>query len=183
MADMRRTNAIIVHDPYLGMAPETPAFIKELVLRDYSVMREDKYERRFGNKFPIQIYNSKQLREWLPIRPLEGQMIMQYNGILSAEDVVLLCTTYPKAARHLFYNVSHGVEPHDAQGFFLHHAKEILTQVLFFRRHNVKVLLTYDETIINIEPIQTFLDLMSYWLGFKWCESNFLNYRETLAEF
>jgi len=133
-----------------------------------------------GNKYPIKIYSSDELKKWMQITVIPEAFFLEYYGLMEDETLNQLCLDNRRMARQIYYNVSWGCSSEN--DFLMNRASKILLQALFLRRADIKILLTYDEKFFVTKELEDFIKLLNCWIGFHWHE-NFLPARQTLYNF
>lgn len=101
----------------------------------------------FGMKFPIQIFNGKDLLKWQNIR---GRYFfsMRYNGIIDNEILVEYAANCNQHnSKVLEYNVTYGCS--EENEFFSKVLPKIYRQIVFLRNREIKFLLIYDNSIFK----------------------------------
>jgi len=60
-----------------------------------------------GNKYPINVYNFNDLKKWLNIYPMGGCFYLQFNGILTDEEIIELLSEPTMSLRQMIYNFTY----------------------------------------------------------------------------
>ena len=148
-------------------------------LKAYDVISEMQSRRKFiykdeirpypvGNKYPIQIYSSDELQNWLKVVTIPNGLLLEYNGLMTDEVLYNLCEQNKRMARQVYYNISSGCT--DENDFFIHRLKKIFIQTLFLRKKGIKILLKYKDDFFKTHELKKFIELLNCWLSFNWFE-------------
>lgn len=108
-----------------------------------------------GNKYPIQIYDFKELIKWLDITPMANLFFLQYNGVFTDEELIELTENHGFEMRQIFYNYTYNCR--DETEFMMQVLPKIYKQALFLRRSGLKVLLNIDTEFFKTKEL---IDLM-----------------------
>lgn len=148
-------------------------------LKAYDVISEMQRRRKFiykdeirpypvGNKYPIRIYSSEELQNWLKIVTIPNGLLLEYNGLMTDEVLYNLCVQNKRMARQVYYNVTHGCT--DENDFLMHRARKIFIQTLFLRKSGIKILLKYDDGFFKTPELEKYIELLNCWLSFCYFE-------------
>ena len=144
-------------------------------LKAYDVISEMQRRRKFiykdeirpypvGNKYPIQLYSSDELQNWLKIVTIPNGLLLEYNGLMTDEVLYNLCVQNRRMARQVYYNITYGCT--DENDFFLHRARKIFIQTLFLRKSGIKILLKYEDGFFKTPELEKYIELLNCWLSF-----------------
>lgn len=133
-----------------------------------------------GNKFPINIYSSEELKKWMEIVTIPNAFFLQYHGCMEDEVLYHLCFDNKRMARQVYYNITNGSK--DENDFFINVLPKIFVQALFLRKAGVKILLTYDDGFFKTKELEKFIELLNCWISFQW-KQGFPPLRQTLYAF
>jgi hypothetical protein len=176
---LTKPTGIILHD--YNLAPLKPYdLIKELQDQRTFISKEGTNPYPVGNKYPIRIYSSNELQNWLKIVTIPGAFFLEYCGLMSDEILYNLCEENKRMARQVYYNITHDCTSEN--DFFINRLPKIFIQTLFLRKAGIKILLKYDEEILKTKELKLLIDLLNCWLSFQWQE-NFLPRRQNLYNF
>ncbi len=176
------TNGIIFHDYDISNVEGAREMLKKLSESRYFVGEPDKLNPLpIGNKFPIRINSPKEFSEWCELTFLTGALSFEYDGLMNNNfllDITNLQNSRLKA--QLTYDPTVGcANPHE---FFVQRAPEILKQVLFFRKHQQKILLKYRDKFFETREQENFMILLNCFARWKWM-NGFLPCTQTLYRF
>ena len=144
-------------------------------LKAYDVISEIQNKRKFiykdeirpypvGNKYPINIYSSNELQNWLKIVTIPNGLLLEYKGLMTDEVLYNLCMQNKRMARQVYYNVTYGCT--DENDFLIHRARKIFIQTLFLRKSGIKILLKYDDDFFKTPELEKYIELLNCWLSF-----------------
>lgn len=148
-------------------------------LKAYDVISEMQRRRKFiykdeirpypvGNKYPIRIYSSDELQNWLKVVTIPNGLLLEYNGLMTDEVLYNLCQQNKRMARQVYYNISSGCT--DENDFFVNRLRKIFIQTLFLRKSGIKILLKYEDDFFKTHELKKFIELLNCWLSFNWFE-------------
>lgn len=160
--------------PFDRMRPAHPS----LVFHDYDIAAVDgaldllkevcdsrpsglKY--RIGNKFPINVYNYEDLRAWLELAPMGPCFYLQYNGVLTDEEIIDLVEKPALGLRQLVYNFTY--ECRDETDFMLQVLPQIYKQALFLRSCSKRILLNIDTDFFKTKELLDLMKLIDCFYG------------------
>lgn len=149
---------IILHDYNLGNIPGALDFLREL-----TQMRPSGLPYRIGNKYPINIYNFKELREWLTLPPMGGCFYLQFNGTFKDEELIELCEKPIMGMRQMMYNPAYGCS--DENDFVKRVLPDFYKQMLFLRSRKLKILLNIDTDFFKTKELLNLMKLISCYYG------------------
>lgn len=112
-----------------------------------------------GNKYPIQIYKYEELGKWLEITPMAQFFYLQYNGLLTDEQIIELQENHSLGLRLLVYNFTYKC-PNETE-FMIKVLPEIYKQALFLRRTNQKILLNIDTEFFKTKELLNLMKLIN----------------------
>lgn len=159
-----RHPCIVFHDYNIAATPSSFEAIKEIM---YSRPRGLTYH--IGNKYPINIYNYEELKQWLTINPMGNCFYLQYNGVFTDEQMIELLSNQTMTLRSMVYNFTYGCQ--DEDDFIIRVLPEIYKQALFLRRHKVKFLLNIDDEFFKTSELLNLMKLINCWYGKTFIES------------
>lgn len=162
-----KVTGIFLHDYNLAKL-KCYDLLKELQdLRRYK-KRDAPWPYPVGNKYPIQLYDSKELQEWLKIVTIPNAFNLEYCGLM--DDTVLnnLVVENRRMARQIYYNITWGCSSEN--DFFINRLPKIFIQSSFLRRAQMKILLVYDEDFFVTKELEKFIELLNCWLSFQFIE-------------
>lgn len=143
---------VIFHDYDLGKIPSILDLAEEL-------NNLGKRPYRIGNKFPINVYNYQDLKKWLKISVMGNGFCVQFNGILTDEEIIDL-VKYPNFKLHqVLYNFIYQCS---SESDFIQNRLSILyKQLLYLRRNNKEILLNIDTSFFQTKPILDLIILLN----------------------
>lgn len=150
--------SIILHDYDLGSVPGALDFLRELTR-----MRPSGLPYRIGNKYPINTYNFKDLREWLTLPPMGGCFYLQFNGVFTDEEIIELCEKPIMGMRQMMYNPAYGCS--DENDFVKRVLPDFYKQMLFLRSRKIKILLNIDTDFFKTKELLDLMKLISCYYG------------------
>lgn len=172
-------NGIFLHDYDLA-GLKAYDLILELQNQRHFVTRRGINPYPIGNKFPIKVYNSDEMEQWLRIVTIPNAFFLEYCGLMSARALYRLCNENKRMARQIYYNIAYGCSSEN--DFFLNRLPKIFIQALFLRKQGIKILLKYDDGLIVKTELKKFIELLNCLLSFQWME-DFTPRRQTLYQF
>lgn len=173
-------NGIIFHDYDLAAIPNGFELIYSLSQTRTYITKKGINPYAIGNKFPIQLYKSEDLLKWIKITSMPNLFFLEYNGLIPNDVLNVLCIDNKRLARQIYYNISYSCSTENE--FFIDRLPQIFKQVLFLRRQNIKILLTYDQKLITTPELQNLLELLNCWLRCSWTDE-FYKYSQSLYRF
>ena len=150
--------SVILHDYNLGTVPGTLELLEEV-----SKMRPSGLPYKIGNKFPVNIYNFDELKKWVKLPPMGTCFYLQYNGVLTDEEVIELALHPTLGLRQLIYNFTYNCASEDL--FLIKVLPQIYKQVLFLRSHKVKILLNIDTDFFKTRELLNLMKLIDCFYG------------------
>lgn len=150
--------SIILHDYDLGSIPGALDFLHEL-----TQMRPSGLPYRIGNKYPINTYSFKELREWLTLPPMGNCFYLQFNGIFHDEELIELCEKPIMGMRQMMYNPAYGCS--DENDFVKRVLPDFYKQMLFLRSRKIKILLNIDTDFFKTKELLDLMKLISCYYG------------------
>lgn len=149
---------IILHDYNLERVPN----VLEL-LQDVSRRRPSGLPYRIGNKYPINIYNYKDLCDWFSLPPMGSCFYIQYNGAFTDEEIIELCEKPIIGLRQMMYNPAYGCS--DEHDFIKRILPNFYKQMLFLRSKKLKILLNIDTDFFKTKELLNLMKLISCYYG------------------
>ena len=150
--------SIILHDYDLGSIPGALDFLREL-----TKMRPSGLPYRIGNKYPINTYNFKELRDWLTLPPMGDCFYLQFNGVFKDEELIELCEKPIMGMRQMMYNPTYGCS--DENDFVKRVLPDFYKQMLFLRSRKLKILLNIDTNFFKTKELLDLMKLISCYYG------------------
>lgn len=154
--------------------------ISEIQSRRKYINKNEIHHYPVGNKYPIHIYSSDELQNWLKIVTIPNGLLLEYHGLMDNQVLYNLCNQNKRMARQIYYNIADGCS--DENDFFIHRLRKIFIQTLFLRKSGVKILLKYDDGFFKTPELEDFIKLLNCWLSFQWFENSMPRY-QTLYHF
>ena len=166
---LRRQYGIFLHDKNLIL--DDMMFLK---LRD--LCRRGPHTYHIGNKFPIATNSDDRFLKLLTLDTFQDSFSCQYNGLMSDELAFDVATMHHHQANGINYNFTcdHSFEENH---FLEHEIFQIYNQVLFFRRYNIKILLTYDKAKIVTPELRNFIELLNFYCHFRQKFDDFIGFQ------
>ena len=149
---------VLLHDYDIANIPN--AF--EL-LYDISGRRPSGLPYRIGNKYPINVYTFEDLMKWFSLPPMSTCFFLQYNNVLTDEQIIELCEKPIMGLRQLFYNFTYGCS--DENDFVKRVLPEIYKQTLFLRSHKQKILLNITDEFFKTRELYNLMKLIVCFYG------------------
>lgn len=162
---------LILHDYNLGEFHDVELYLQDLL--------KTQPKCRIINKFPIQIFNEKQLWNWLKLPFFNNGLNLQFNGFLSNYVLYTCYLTSHSTLRQLVYNPT--ISCADENDFIQNMLPNLYKQVLFLRKTTMSISLIFDQLKITTTEVRNFIKLLDVWLEFPWWDESAS--RLTLAEF
>ena len=150
--------SVIFHDYDIGQV----AGAHELLL-DISKMRPSGLPYRIGNKYPINVYNYKDLQKWLLLPPMGTCFYLQYNGLFTDEEIIEVVKRPTLGLRQMIYNFTYGCSSED--DFVKRVLPQIYKQVLFLRSYKIKILLNIDNEFFKTRELLNLMKLINCYYG------------------
>lgn len=174
-----RVTGIILHDYDLAGLKAYDAILELSNQREFK-SKEGLNPYPIGNKFPIRVHSSEEMREWIKIKFMPGALFFEYCGLMDDAVLYELCTENKRMVKQLWYNITGGCSSEN--DFFMNHLPKIFVQVLFLRRSGIKILLTYDNQIVTTPELQDLIELLNTWLRFTY-QKDFNPHTQSLYSF
>ena len=165
---------IFLHDYDLA-ALKAYDLISEIQRRRKFIDKDEIHPYPVGNKYPIQLYSSDELQNWLKVVTIPNGLLLEYNGLMTDEVLFNLCKQNERMARQVYYNIAAGCS--DENDFFIHRLRKIFIQTLFLRKSGIKILLKYDDGFFKTPELEKFIELLNCWLSFRWFEDSMPRYQ------
>ena len=159
-----RHPCVVLHDYDLAAIPNSYNMVYEIM-----TSRPRGLMYHIGNKYPINVYTFKDLKTWLNIYPMGGCFYLQYNGLLTDEQVIELLSEPSMSLRQMIYNFTYGCQ--NENDFMIRVLPQIYKQALFLRRHKIKFLLNIDEDFFQTPELLNLMKLINCWYGKTFIES------------
>ena len=146
---------IFLHDYDLGQIDNAVEVISDL---------KDSYKDRqqqifISTKFPVQVSNYDDLIKWLSELRLGSEFFIQYNGMLTDEQLYNLSQQYKSLAHRLYYNVSYGMTVSEFNAKLPH----IYRQILYLKNNEIRFSVSYGNESLLIKQ-RRLLELFNYYL-------------------
>ena len=116
-----------------------------------------------GNKYPINVYTFEDLKKWLNIYPMGNCFYLQYNGLLTDEQLIELLEDASMSLRQTIYNFTYKCQSED--DFVINVLPQIYKQALFLRKYKTKILLNIDEDFFQTPALLNLMKLINCWYG------------------
>ena len=171
-------HGIVLHDYHLGEIENAFEAIQEL--SNYRLTLGYKRPIAIANKYPIDIYDSKELLKWSQLPPMQDAFYFRFHGFIENDILVELVTKYRAFSRQIYYMVDEGCS--SEKEFLEDRAMKIYKQVLFCRKSNIKILLKYNEGFFKTPELENYVRLLNYYSNAKLLD-NFLPTTQTLYKF
>lgn len=133
------------------------------LLQEVCASRPSGLNYRIGNKFPINVYNYKDLKAWLTLVPMGSCFYLQYNGVLTDEELIDLVEASALGLRQLVYNFTYNCPNEDS--FMMEVLPKIYKQALFLRSVNKKILLNIDTNFFKTVELLNLMKLINCFYG------------------
>ena len=172
-------NGIFLHDYDLASLKAYDLII-QLQNQRHFVTRHGINPYPVGNKFPIKVYNSEEMNQWLKVVTIPYAFSLEYCGLMDDYTLYRLCNENKRMARQLYYNIAYGCSSED--DFFLNRLPKIFIHTLFLRKEGIKVLLKYDDGFFVTKELKKLIELLNCLLSMSWVE-DFTPRRQTLYQF
>lgn len=153
-----RHPSVILHDYDISSIPNALDLLQEI-----SAMRPSGLPYRIGNKYPINIYKFKDLERWLTLPPMGTCFWLQYNGLLTDEEIIELAENTSLGMRQLVYNFTYKC-PNESI-FMMQVLPKIYKQILFLQRNNKKILLNIDTDFFKTKELLDLMKLLDCYYG------------------
>ena len=149
---------VILHDYDLGAVPGAFDLLLEI-----SQMRPSGLSYRIGNKYPINVYSYKELQKWLRLPAMGRCFYLQYNGMLTDEEMIDLLRVPIVGLRQVVYNFTYNFS--DENDFVMNGLSQIYKQTLFLRSHKQKILLNIDTDFFQTRELELLMKLIDCFYG------------------
>jgi len=149
---------IVFHDYDIASVPGALDLLTEV-----AGARPSGLPYRIGNKYPINVYNYADLRAWLNLPPVTSCFYLQYNGILSEEEMIDLLEKPILGLRLLVYNFTYGCA--DETEFMIKVLPQFYKQVLFLRSRDQRILLNIDTDFFKTRELLNLMKLIDCYYG------------------
>lgn len=133
-----------------------------------------------GNKYPIDIYSSKELQKWIDIYPMTEVFFLRFHGLMDNEVLIEMLEKNRIFCRQIYYMIDEGCSSEN--DFLEHRAVEIFKQLLFYRMSNTKILLKYSDDFFKTKELKFLIELWNCFGNAKWFD-NFLSCTQTLYRY
>ena len=173
-----KVSGIFLHDYDLAGLKAYDVILELSNQRELKV-REGLNPYPIGNKFPIKVYSSEELVQWSKLTFIPGALFFEFCGLMEDPALYNLCSN-KRMAKQIWYNVTSGCSTEN--DFFVNRLRKIFVQVLFLRRANIKILLTYDDQIIKTKELRDLIELLNTWLRFSYMH-DFAPHSQNLYKF
>lgn len=139
--------SVICHDYNLAAVPNAYDCLLEVCKLPPGVR-----EYRIGNKFPIMLDDFNELLKWLQLNPMGSCFYLQYNKLLSDEELLELFN-YPRLTiQKIFYNPAGNCK--DEDDFVIRVLPIFYQQVLFLRSQDYHFLLNIDTSSFKKQEVK-----------------------------
>lgn len=150
--------SIIFHDYDVAAIPNVLELLQEVC-----ASRPSGLPYRIGNKFPINLYNFKDLQNWLTLAPMGSCFYLQYNGVFSDEEMIELVSRPALGLRQMVYNPTYACADEDQ--FVVEVLPHFYKQALFLRSHRLKILLNIDANFFKTRELYNLMKLIDCYYG------------------
>ncbi len=177
------TSGLILHDYDLAAVEGAEEFLFELSNSRKHVgfkFRGSAWPYPIGNKYPIRVSSESQFEKWHKLEIMPGLLLFEYCGLLNNDQLLKLIENNKRFQSQLYYNIAAGCSGEN--DFLINRAPQIFLQTLFLRRHNIKILLTYDNEFFITEELRNFVELLNCFMSMPW-QDNMLQGTQTLYQF
>lgn len=153
--DISRGTGIIFHDYDLGSIEGAFDLIQNCLPQIVSYVQG----RRIGMKFPTIVNSEKELLKWLTFLPSNQFFSLQYNGILTLENLEEIVELKRRAAplRQTTINITGNI---DKETFTKEGIIQVLKTILVLRSHHAVFPLIYDKDFFAGTPWNEVLSLL-----------------------
>jgi hypothetical protein len=173
------SGGIILHDYH-------PANIKNLfdILYELSNCRKSFNNNPkplpIGNKYPIDIYSSKELQKWIDIYPMSEVFFLRFRGLMDNEVLAEMLNKNRMFSRQIYYMIDEGCSSEN--DFLENRAIKIFKQLLFYRMSNTRILLKYTDGFFQTKELKFLIELWNCFGNAKWFD-NFMSTTQTLYRY
>ena len=150
--------SVIFHDYDIAEVPGSFDLLQEI-----SKSRPSGLPYRIGNKYPINVYNYEDLRKWLTLPAMGTCFYLQYNGVLTDEEIIDLLEKPILGLRQLVYNFTYGYTSEER--FVVDALPQIYKQALFLRSCRQKILLNIDTDFFKTRELLNLMKLINCFYG------------------
>lgn len=118
-----------------------------------------------GNKFPIQVNNSKDFLKWSSLQPSANLFNLQYNGVIDDRALYDFAelTKNTSIARQLIYNITSDSLNED--DFVKNKILKIYFQVCFLCMNRLKISLKYEDNFFVHKEWEKIIDLFNCYIS------------------
>ncbi len=170
-----RHPCVILHDYDLAAIPNSYDMVYDIM-----TARPRGLMYHIGNKYPINVYTFEDLKKWLNIYPMGNCFYLQYNGLLTDEQLIELLEDSSMSLRQTIYNFTYKCQSED--DFMINVLPQIYKQALFLRSHAIKILLNIDTDFFKTRELLNLMKLIDCFYGKNRLE--FVRpHRQTLYEY
>ena len=155
---------LILHDYDVAKIEGAAAAINDSLKRLNTKMPKF-IDAKLGVKFPINIYNDNEFKEWIEIPASANFFTLQYNGQLSNDQLKNYVDQVTMRSYKLNYNVTHGLSTEN--DFIENHLLKIFRQVSFLRTIHKQISLTFDDGFFIDKRWERLIKLFNGYL--KYC--------------
>lgn len=147
-------DSIFIHDYDLNQVKDAEILITDLV-------KCATHPIYFGNKFPIQTYNVKDLFKWTNWLISNSNFALQYNGLLEDEPFcqLLYITRGTSLLPQFNYNITYGCT--DEHDFIINRLPQIFLQVTFSRINQRRISLKYEDHFFIHPELELLVKLLN----------------------
>ena len=150
--------SVILHDYDLAAVPNAFELLQEV-----SRQRPSGLPYRIGNKYPINVYNFQDLLKWLQLPPMGTCFYLQYNGVLTDEEIIELTSKPILGLRQMIYNFTYTCANEDE--FLIKVLPDFYKQALFLRSKQIKILLNIDTDFFKTRELLNLMKLIDCFYG------------------
>ena len=170
---------ILIHDYFPGKIENLREILTD-VSNSMTTLSNKPKKLPIGNKYPIDVYDSEELRKWGDIRPMRGAFFLRYHGLINNDVLKELIEKNPNFCRQIYYVVDGGCS--SEKEFLETRALEIFKQVLYCRLTNTRILLKYEEGFFKTKELKDYIAILNCFALQKWQE-NFLSTTQSFFKY
>lgn len=169
---------VIFHDYDLGQVQGSFELVKELIPEIIS----NTNGRRIGMKFPTQVNNETDLLKWLSISPMGQFFSLQYNGILSSDNIEQL-KEINKGSSALKQTTINVTGNQNYQEFISNGLSQVFKLILDLRREGISFPLIYGKEFFADKRWEEVMRLIKLFNRHIYDNIGTKDYRERVAPY
>ena len=172
------TFGVIFHDYDLGQVQNSFELVRELIPEVISHANG----RRIGMKFPVQVNNETDLLKWLSLSPMGQFYSLQYNGILSLNNIEQIkeLNKNSSAVKQTVINVTGN---QNYQDFISTGLEQVFKRILDLRREGISFPLIYGKEFFADKRWEEVMKLIKLFSKHIHEQINTTDYRERIAPY